>query len=344
MLTRTVANRVYDYSHTVGGGLMPLPVALAIGSGDTVYVLSRQYEQIADVPWNETATYSKIGKFTIGAVPGDEELETDIAGYGNGDQELIWPAGIALDSHENIYVTDEWLNRVSIFDKDGIFLALWGTAGEADGEFNGPSGIAVDHQDNLYIVDSLNHRVQKYTKDGGFLSKWGGQGSNEGQFDSPWGIAIDHEGCVYVADHKNHRVQKFTPEGGHVATFGSLGSGPGQLNLPSDVAVDPEGDVYVCDWANNRVQAFAPDGEFITTFIGDAQQMAKWQKQQVDANEDVIKARRRAYTLEPEWRFALPTGVEFDAAKRRLIVADTQRSRVQIYEKLNDYLEPQFNL
>jgi len=26
------------------------------------------------------------------------------------------------------------------------------------------------------------------------------------------------------------------------------------------------------------------------------------------------------------------------------LVADTQRGRIQIYEKLNDYLEPQFNL
>ena len=57
-----------------------------------------------------------------------------------------------------------------------------------------------------------------------------------------------------------------------------------------------------------------------------------------------MKARRRVYTLEPEWRFAMPTAVEFDADKNRLMVADTQRSRIQIYNKLEEYLEPQFNL
>jgi hypothetical protein len=72
--------------------------------------------------------------------------------------------------------------------------------------------------------------------------------------------------------------------------------------------------------------------------------MAQWQQNTVDANADVIKARRRAYSLEPEWRFALPTAVEFDGARGRLIVADTQRGRVQIYRKVKDYLEPQFNL
>ena len=58
----------------------------------------------------------------------------------------------------------------------------------------------------------------------------------------------------------------------------------------------------------------------------------------------MIKARRRVYTLEPEWRFAMPTAVAFDAEKSRLMVADTQRGRIQIYNKIKDYLEPQFNL
>ena len=100
----------------------------------------------------------------------------------------------------------------------------------------------------------------------------------------------------------------------------------------------------MCDWANDRVQAYGPEGDFITTFIGDAHELAKWHKQQVDSNADVVKARRRVYSLEPEWRFAMPTAVEFDVEKARLMVADTQRGRIQIYNKLGDYLEAQFNL
>ena len=344
MLTQVKAGRVYDHSHAVGRRDMGHPVGVATGEGDVVYVLSRQQEQTADVPWNETAIYAKVGIYTIGTVPGDEETVRDFAGYGDGDGQLIWPAGIAVGSDHNVYVTDEWLNRVSVFDKDGNFLSLWGTAGMEDGELNRPSGIAVDPGGDLYVVDSLNHRVQRFTGDGEFLGGWGGFGGGEGELDSPWGIALDGHGYVYVTDHKNHRAQKFTADGDFVASFGSYGSGRGQLNRPSDVAVDPEGDVYVCDWANSRVQVFAPDGGFITSLVGDAQRLAKWQQQQVDANADVIKARRRVYTLEPAWRFALPTAVTFDPDKGRLLVADTQRSRLQIYNKLKDYLEPQFNL
>ena len=344
MLTRTVAGRTYDFSHCLGGGSAKQPVGLAVAEGDVVYVLGRAYEFFSNLPWNRTAVYAKVNKFTIPEAPGEEEFVSEFSTYGDADGQIIWPTGIALDSHGNVYVTDEWMNRVSIFDKDGNFLSLWGSQGAGDGEFNRPSGIAIDDEDNLFIVDSLNHRVQKFSKDGQYLAKWGSLGSSDGELNSPWGITIDHQGYVYVADHKNHRAQKFTPEGEYVASFGSHGTGKGQLNRPSDVAVDPDGDVYVCDWANHRVQAFDADGKFFTSFIGDAQQLSKWHQRQVDANADVMKARRRVYTLEPEWRFGVPTAVAFDAVKGRLLVAESQRDRVQIYNKLKDYLEPQFNL
>ena len=349
MLTQIVSGRVWDYSHAVGrtslSGLgFQQPLAVVMGDGDLVYVLNRGSEYVSNVPWTRTGEGARVSKLTIGKVPGDEEFLGEFGKYGDQGGEFIWPAGMAMDSQHNLYVADEWMNRVSIFDKDDSYLDAWGSSGDADGEFNGLTGIAMDQQDNVYAVDTLNHRVQKLTKDGKFLGKWGSLGSDDGQFNSPWGVTVDRQGHVYVADHKNHRVQKFTPEGEFVAKFGSHGTGRGQLNRPTDVAVDADGDVYICDWANNRVQAFAPDGRFITSFIGDAQELSKWAQMTVDANADYQKARRRVYTTEPEWRLALPTGVTFDAKKERLVVVDSQRGRLQIYNKLKDYLEPQFNV
>jgi len=344
MLTQTILGRVYDYSHAVGGLYLPQIVGVAFGECDSVYTISRPTDAISGVPWNKTGVGAKIVKITIGEVPGDEEHILDIGRYGDADGEFIWPAGIALDSNENIYVTDEWMNRVSVFDSEGNFLKHWGEGGQNDGQFNHPAGIDIDTEDNAIVVDSLNHRVQKFTKDGNFIGEWGGFGEGQGELNSPWGIGLDDQNNVYVADHKNHLAQKFSPDGEYLMAFGSEGTGRGQLTRPSDVTIDSDGDVYVCDWANDRVQVYGPDGDFITTFIGDAQELAKWHKQTVDSNIDVIKARRRVYSLEPEWRFAMPTAVEFDHARNRLMVADTQRGRIQIYNKLNDYMEPQFNL
>ena len=321
---------------------MPQPIASACAAGDKVYVLNRQFEEVLDVPWNKAALYAEVCSFIMPTTPGAEVYLGTFSKYGDGDGELIWPVGIAIDSDENIYIADEWMNRISIFTNSGHFLRNWSTQG--DGEVNRTSGIALDLNDDVYVVDSLNHRVRKFTKDGGYILQFGSFGDGPGELNAPWGVAVDDEGSVYVADHKNHRVQKFDANGEFVASFGSYGKGKGQLNRPSDVAVDPDGDVYVCDWGNDRVQVFASDGRFIASFIGDAQQLAKGHQQQVDANPDVIKARRRAYTLEPEWRFAMPTGVTFDVESSRLIVADSQRSRAQIYNKVKNYMEPQFNL
>lgn len=344
MLTTVVAGRTFDYSHAVGGLYMPMPVAVTCGSGDTVYVVSRQYEQILDVPWNQTATFAQVNVFSIPTTPNDEEHLRKISRYGDAEGQLIWPAGVALDADDNVYVTDEWMNRVCVFTSEGEFVRSWGKAGNGEAEFDHPSGIAMASDGTLLVVDSLNHRVQRMTADGEFVSAFGSYGSGEGQLDSPWGIATDKEGFVYVADHKNHRAQKFTSDGEYVMSFGSFGDGKGQLTRPSDVAVDPDGDVYVCDWANDRVQVFAPNGRYLTSLLGDAQELAKWHREQAEANADVMKARRRVYTLEPEWRFSMPTGLAFDEAKSRLIVTDTQRGRVQIYNKPDDYMEPQFNL
>ena len=342
MLTQTVAGRTFDYSYCIGGRMLT-PANIAIGSGDTMYVLCRGSERIPNVPANRATSLVKVCVFTAGTTAGDEEFVAEIGKGGDGDGEMTWPVAIVLDSEENLHITDEWLNKISVFAKDGKFLRSWGASGDGDGEFNGPAGIAMDQQENLYIVDSRNHRIQKLTKDGKFLVKWGKLGSGEGEFDSPWGIALDRQGFLYVVDHGNHRVQKFTPEGEFVAKFGSHGTDAGQLNYPSDVDVDPDGDVYVCDWGNDRVQIFAPDGKFLATLVGDAQQLGKWHQDVVNANLDNQKARRRA-NLAMEWSLQMPRGVTFDPVKDRILIADTHRHRIQIYDKPKNYMEPQLNL
>ena len=77
---------------------------------------------------------------------------------------------------------------------------------------------------------------------------------------------------------------------------------------------------------------------------GSAIELSKWQKRFVEASPDMVKARRRVQTLDPETRFALPTCVRFDAGRNRLYVVDSQRWRIQIFDKLVDYAEPQFNI
>ncbi|MCE2457992.1 MAG: 6-bladed beta-propeller [Dehalococcoidia bacterium] len=334
MLTKIVGERVYDFSHVVGGRDQVMgPLAVAFGRDNEMYAVV-----------SALGGGRGITKYTVGLYPGEEEMVQRIGESGQGPGQLMWTSGIALDSDYNIYVTDAMTDRISVFSEGGEFLRSFGSSGDGEVQFSRPSGITIDQDDNLLVVDTMNHRVQKLSRDGRYLSEWGSEGSDPGQFRAPWGITTDADGCIYVADHLNHRIQKFDADAVFMFELGSKGSGDYEFDHPSDVAIDPDGDIYVCDWANHRVQAFTADREYVTTFIGDAQELSKWQLEYVRSNPDVYKARRRVYTLEPEWRFALPSAVEFDSRNSRLMVADTQRWRIQIYNKLHDYDDPQFNI
>lgn len=349
MVTQIVAGRVFDYSHCVGRGAVSgigfnSLIDLAVSSEGKTYVVNRGQEAIGGVSWSKIARGARIGVYKIGSTSGEEEWVSEFSRNGAEPGQVVWPSCVALDSQDNVYVTDEWMNRISVWDKSDNFITTWGSTGTGDGEFDGPSGIARDAEDNFYVVDSRNHRVQKLTKDGRFLAKWGSFGSGDGQLDSPWGIALDREGYVYVADHKNGRVQKFTTDGEYVAQFGRYGTGRGELNHPSGVAVDSDGDIYVCDWANCRVQIFGPDGKFLTSLIGDAQELSAWTRDVVQGSPEILKRRREIKDREVEWRLEYPMGLAFDQANNRLLIADTQRNRIQIYNKVMNYAEPAKNL
>ena len=332
MLTTVAAGRVYDYSYCIGmysqsGQGFWAPQDFVLGKNGRIYVLSRGVEQLGQ----------RISKITF-----DHELQGQFGSFGAEDGRFVWPRSIDLDPQGRVFVTDEYLNRISIFDGEGAFRYQWGRSGSREGELNGPSGIAFDSSGGVWVVDSLNHRVQKFDIIGGFQSGFGQQGSGEGDLENPWGICIDREDNIYVADWGNNRVQKFSPDGELLVKFECSNNGVGGLKGPSGVAVDSDGDVYVTDWGNHRVQIYAADGQYVTALVGDAQQPSPWTQTYIDANPEYIKARRRA-DLEPEWRFRRPVAVNVDA-NDRIIVLESYRHRLQIYNKLKDYEEHSLNL
>ena len=320
-----VTTRSYHYDRTLGrqefvGSGFRNPLDLALGPEGLIYVVNHSYE---DRPTGKRVTILTI----------DEDYVGQFSQFGDGDGDITWPTSIALDSAQNVYVSDEWLTRISVFDKDGVFLDKWGVPGSGDGELNRPSCIRFDKEDNLYVVDSYNNRVQKFTKDGKFLAKWGEAGSGEGQFNLPWGLAVDSKGDVYVADWRNDRVQKFTAEGGFLAEFGASGTGVGEFNRPMGLAVDKYGDIYVADWANDRVQVLTPEGRHITTFTGDAG-LSKWGQEKLNPNLDQIRQRSLIRDFGPEKVLWRPRAVAIDE-EGRIIILDTNRCRLQVYQKEN---------
>ncbi len=329
MLTTTVAGRTWNFSHAIGrnaaaGNGFTQPWDVAAGPDGVLYVLSRGQEGVGGV----TAENKRIGKMTI-----DQEFIGDFA------RGMTWPAGIALDSSGNIYCSEEFQNKIFIFNEDGEEIGSWGEAGSGQGQLNGPSGLAVDGDDNLLVVDARNNRVQKFTTGGEYIATIG-----EGQLDSPWGIGLDSDGNIYVADWGNSCVRKYSADGAPLLTFGGpdLDNGA-DLNHPSSVVVDSEGDVYVADWGNKRIQIYAPDGAVITALHGDAVEFSNWAAEVINSNPDAQKAYRRVKDRTTLGLFERPVGMAIDS-EDRIIVTDSTRGRLQIYAKEKDYMDPQFNL
>ena len=318
-----ISSRLFTYSHTIGRSEdswpgFRSPRDLALGSGGVIYVVNQCAEE-----------RPQAMRVTICTV--DEEYLGEFGRYGEGNGEFIWPTSIALDRQENVYVADQWLTRISIFNKKGAFLAKWGIKGARTGKLDRPYGLVFDKEDNLYVVDSGNHRVQKFTKEGKFLSAFGSPGSADGELNLPWGITLDGDGNVYVADWGNDRIQKFSADGRFLAKYGSSGNQVGEFTRPTWVAVDQDGDIYVVDWANHRVQVFGPDWLHLTTLTGDAT-ISKWGHQKLEANPDMVHQSRMVRDVNPWQRFWYPVAVELDA-EGRIFVVDSSRARIQVYNK-----------
>ncbi len=351
MITTSVAGRTWHFSHSLGrqtgevnespfgktGGFC-YPMDVAAAGNDILFVISRGWGYHRTI--NGTDIWRRIGKTTI-----DEE---HIGDFARGD--FTWPVGIAVAGDGNVYCSDEYENRIAVFDPDAVYpypennlrnesLARWGKAGEDEGQLNGPSGLAFDGDDNLYVVDSLNDRVQKFTKHGKFISSWGTSGAGEGEFNRPWGVTVDLEGSVYVVDWGNSRVQKFSPDGEYRMSFGTPEGSGGELDHPAGVAVDSDGDVYVTDWGNRRVQIFEPDGEVLTALYGDASKLSKALEYNLSRDADSIKLLNANAEVMPHLaRFGRPVGIAIDE-KDRIIITDVI-GRLQVYVKDKDYVEP----
>jgi sugar lactone lactonase YvrE len=69
---------------------------------------------------------------------------------------------LAVDSRQNFYVLDKFLNKIDVLNRNWKLLDSLGQRGSAPGQFAVPAGIWVDSQDRIYVADTNNHRVQVF--------------------------------------------------------------------------------------------------------------------------------------------------------------------------------------
>ena len=104
---------------------------------------------------------------------------------GKQDDELYNPHGVAVDPNSgNIYVTDQSLNCVKVFDSSVKYLTTFGHA-DGEGKMNSPRCLAIGG--NRLFITQGNSCIFAYQLDGKFIRKTGSFGDGDLQFNYAWG-------------------------------------------------------------------------------------------------------------------------------------------------------------
>ena len=134
------------------------------------------------------------------------------------------PWGLAVNSKDEIAVTDCLNHRVQIFNSDGNYLRSFGWYGDKAGEFSFPRGITFHKNGNFFVADHGNHRIQIFSGEGEYVGMFGGKGSLDSQLHYPRGLSVDSDGNIIVADSGNKLIKIFSPDGQFLMKIGGQGS------------------------------------------------------------------------------------------------------------------------
>lgn len=183
----------------------------------------------------------------------------------NFPYQMIGPYGIAIDSKGLVYVADQRVGAIFIFNTETQETQMIRNGFEA--HFGWVNCLAIDDDDRLFVSDGKMHRVLIFNAKHEVENQ-----ISEGLLD-PVGLAIDTTNrFLYVVDTQQDQVIVYDAD--TLKLLRRIGTGgknhflttPGDFGAPQGVALDGDGNVYVTDTMNNRVEIFDADGNFISEF------------------------------------------------------------------------------
>jgi DNA-binding beta-propeller fold protein YncE len=178
-------------------------------------------------------------------------------GAGTPGSSFNRPADVAWDKAGNIYVADGLgtNNRVAKFDKDGRFIAHWGSTGTGPGQFKGVKAIAVDAAGNVYVADAGNKRIQVFDAAGAYTREFAGVGTPLAMCmttGAPQVLYVSHAGDEDGME--DAAIYKVRLDGTVIGRFGTAGKRPKQFGLANSIDCRREHDLLVGEMTNWRVQ------------------------------------------------------------------------------------------
>ena len=180
-------------------------------------------------------------------------------------QNLNAPIGVAVNSHGDVYVTDDAGGPIVIIDEKGDTSTLALPDDDAQRPAK-PGQLTIDRDDNLYVVERAHSRIYMFDKQRKLKLSFGRLGKKPGDFQMLQAVAVDRQGRIYALDTSTTPVQVFDRNGKYLYGFGYRGERDRDLSLPASIFLDRQEQVWIVDQAQHRVKVFDRSGQFLRSF------------------------------------------------------------------------------
>lgn len=251
------------------------PASLArLSRPGSVAVDSRGVIYFADTANHRVRSVALDGTITTIAGRGE-------ASYGGdgGPATQAWlnnPTSVAVDSFDNVYVTDTGNHRVRVIVPGGVITTAAGTGRNEfslDGtlatqsSLSSPYGLAFDTSGNLYVSERGQSRVRRFAPGGRIATVAGnavrGSGGDGGDallasLNDPRGIALDPSGNLYIADTGNGAIRVVDKDTGRIRTLHR------NLKGVEALAFSPAGNLFISETQRFRILERSSSGDLMT--------------------------------------------------------------------------------
>jgi hypothetical protein len=223
-----------------------------------------------------------------------------IAGVGGpaANATVTSPAGIAVDSGDNLYIADAANNRVVRVDAaSGTLTVVAGNGAARYGGDGGPAlqasiyypySVSLDAAGDLFIAEIGSNRVRRVDSLTGIITTVAGNGtaaySGDGglavtaSLRAPSAVALDSAGNLFIADSGNACIRRVDAQSAVITTVagnGTTGVSPdgataasSPLSSPRGVSVDRSGNLLISEYGSNSIRRVDSVTGILTTFAG----------------------------------------------------------------------------
>lgn len=252
-----------------------LPLGVAFDSQNNLYICDSGSNRIRKVDHATGIITTVVGTGQHGFNGDGSALEVN----------LTWPAAIAFDHEDVLFIADTQAHKVRRFDaKTGLVTTIAGTWSAEDEAREQPlvarnlvvlsgDAIGIDFSDDqgwLMPVCSDGLDMSMYLDDG--------RPAMDARLYDIVGLAVDARGDVYVVDKGSNRIRKIDSRTGIISTvagvcrYGYDGDEKpavrAMLHAPEAVIFDQDDNLYISDTMNHRVRKVDVKTGLIATVAG----------------------------------------------------------------------------